>query len=328
MARHKHNAQGVCKGCGCSFSYYLAQSIKPHDYCSLACSNRYRKPTPIGICPVCGSTYQQISFGTKHKRKQTCSQACARQISFPKPRRKRKEEAPKITQSRKVLEWYESHDDYLRAFYPFMGSNWCAQKMGITPSRVQSRASKLGLRLTPDAKYAIVHMAAKRYMSGPGNPMKNPDVVQKVSDAIDRTGQRERIRKTLTEGKSRILRSNPSKVQYRLKELLESNNLFFEHEYVVKDKFIVDFAFPTRRVIVQVDGCYWHGHDCKVKALTERQAKQQKRDHAQDKYLTTCSWLVLRFWECEIYKNPRGVLRKIKQALDKSLYSIQQRQFP
>jgi very-short-patch-repair endonuclease len=73
--------------------------------------------------------------------------------------------------------------------------------------------------------------------------------------------------------------------------------LDYEHQAIIKDKFVVDFRLGN--IILQCDGDYWHGHK-RFEPLTERQLKQQKRDAAQDKYLQACGYTVIRVWECDM----------------------------
>lgn len=70
-----------------------------------------------------------------------------------------------------------------------------------------------------------------------------------------------------------------------------------------------DFVFPKRRVAVFVDGCFWHGHDCRnthPKQNEEFWSTKQQRNKAHDKAVTEeferRGWNVIRIWECELKK--------------------------
>jgi DNA mismatch endonuclease (patch repair protein) len=65
-----------------------------------------------------------------------------------------------------------------------------------------------------------------------------------------------------------------------------------------------DIVFPRERVAVFMDGCFWHGCECKQSApranaeyWSERIAYNQARDRRNDSALTTAGWTVLRVWE-------------------------------
>ncbi|MEQ1890156.1 MAG: very short patch repair endonuclease [Alphaproteobacteria bacterium] len=70
-----------------------------------------------------------------------------------------------------------------------------------------------------------------------------------------------------------------------------------------------DLVFPSRRKIIFVHGCFWHGHDCHRGAripVTNRDYWRAKieRNRARDikarSALSNAGWDVLTIWECKI----------------------------
>lgn len=84
-----------------------------------------------------------------------------------------------------------------------------------------------------------------------------------------------------------------------------------------------DFVFMEQRVAVFVDGCFWHGHDCRntvPKNNSEYWDKKRARNMQHDKEITASfesrGWTVLRIWECELKKNNLlTTVAKIKRIL-------------
>ena len=82
-----------------------------------------------------------------------------------------------------------------------------------------------------------------------------------------------------------------------------------------------DFVFPKEKVIVFVDGCFWHGHTClkprdslKKGFWKEKIERNQARDKKVNKALRKDGWKVVRVWECEIEKNKYS--RKLNRIKD------------
>lgn len=81
-----------------------------------------------------------------------------------------------------------------------------------------------------------------------------------------------------------------------------------------------DFVFPKQRIAVFVDGCFWHGHDCRNTRPSDNQSywkKKRERNVERDKATTAQfearGWTVLRIWECELKKkNREQLLQKIQ----------------
>lgn len=69
-----------------------------------------------------------------------------------------------------------------------------------------------------------------------------------------------------------------------------------------------DIVFPRYRAVIQVNGCFWHGHDCHLfKMPTSRQefwsekiAANRQRDRRTDQALSEAGWRVLTVWECSL----------------------------
>ncbi len=70
-----------------------------------------------------------------------------------------------------------------------------------------------------------------------------------------------------------------------------------------------DIVFASRRAVVFVHGCFWHGHDCPRGARAPKanadywQAKisrNRARDIRTEATLTALGWRVVTVWECEL----------------------------
>jgi DNA mismatch endonuclease (patch repair protein) len=82
-----------------------------------------------------------------------------------------------------------------------------------------------------------------------------------------------------------------------------------------------DFSFRKQRVVIFVDGCFWHrcprhsnlpanNADFWLKKLTGN----QERDRVVSKELRSRGWRVVRLWEHE-FRQPRRVVARIRSAL-------------
>jgi len=76
-----------------------------------------------------------------------------------------------------------------------------------------------------------------------------------------------------------------------------------------------DFIFPHKKIAIFVDGCFWHGHNCRnVKPIQNKIywknkiERNKKRDRQVNKLLRLKRWKVLRFWECQL--NHQGLIDK------------------
>ena len=84
-----------------------------------------------------------------------------------------------------------------------------------------------------------------------------------------------------------------------------------------------DFAFPGDRLLIFVDGCFWHG--CSVHGqipASNRQfwatklAKNRARDRLVNRTLKSKGWRVLRIWQHEM-KSPERAIKRILRVLER-----------
>lgn len=105
-------------------------------------------------------------------------------------------------------------------------------------------------------------------------------------------------------------KNNKSTEQKLIRFFSENNITGWRRNYPVKGR--PDFVFVKERVAIFVDGCFWHGHDCrntKPAANVEYWKKKRERNICRDKEVTAMferrGWKVIRIWECELKKKNR-----------------------
>lgn len=111
---------------------------------------------------------------------------------------------------------------------------------------------------------------------------------------------KDKIRKGVIEHLTKRQLKQDTGIELKMKAILESRNILFQHPYKFNDKFLCDFSLPEYKIIIECDGDYWHNRE-----------DIKKRDYAKNQYITTCNWTILRFWEHEINGNLDHCLNKI-----------------
>lgn len=112
----------------------------------------------------------------------------------------------------------------------------------------------------------------------------------------------------------RIKSKRNKSTELRLITIFKENGITgWRRNYQVKGH--PDFVFLGQRVAVFVDGCFWHGHDCRnttPKQNAEYWQNKIMRNKEHDSKITALfqkrGWHVLRIWECELKKSNRDRL--------------------
>lgn len=115
----------------------------------------------------------------------------------------------------------------------------------------------------------------------------------------------------------RKVKSNRNKsTELKLIKIFKENNITgWRRNFKLFGK--PDFVFPKKRVALFLDGCFWHGHDCrntKPKQNADYWSEKIERNKNRDKkvvdILTDKNWVVIRIWECDL-TDPSQVLRTL-----------------
>ena len=91
-----------------------------------------------------------------------------------------------------------------------------------------------------------------------------------------------------------------------------------------------DIVFGSRRKVIFVHGCFWHGHSCKrgsrvpktnAAYWTAKIARNVERHAGQLSALAAAGWVSLTLWECELVDTD-SVAEHLKAFLDSNSSSV------
>ncbi|MBO5003062.1 very short patch repair endonuclease [Methanocorpusculaceae archaeon] len=121
---------------------------------------------------------------------------------------------------------------------------------------------------------------------------------------------------------SRIRGKNTSPELKLRKMLWESGIRGYRVHYKLPGK--PDIVFTRKKVVVFVDGCFWHKcpvcfrpPETNAEFWNDKLQKNVERDLKVTKELEDLGWTVLRFWEHEVKKTPEDVVARILLALNR-----------
>jgi DNA mismatch endonuclease, patch repair protein len=83
-----------------------------------------------------------------------------------------------------------------------------------------------------------------------------------------------------------------------------------------------DFTFRRQRVVIFVDGCFWHRCPvCNWKPLSNTEywipklERNVEKDLAADRALKRSGWRVIRIWEHDLKQKPESVANRLRRAI-------------
>jgi very-short-patch-repair endonuclease len=145
---------------------------------------------------------------------------------------------------------------------------------------------------------------------------KDPVRREKISKALTGKPKSEAHRKimleTLARNRKEILKGNPSKLEFAFADMLIGLGIDFVHQYEVEG-FNYDFYIPSKNILIEVDGDYWHAHPDKYVELNNMQKKNKGLDKLKTKHAADRSYQLLRFWERDITSNRFEVIANLME---------------
>jgi DNA mismatch endonuclease (patch repair protein) len=117
------------------------------------------------------------------------------------------------------------------------------------------------------------------------------------------------------------VRQRDTRAEMRLRRSLHARGLRFRVQLPLPDggRRRADVVFPRARVVVFVDGCFWHGcptHATWPKANAdfwrEKIETNRRRDRDTDRRLGSLGWCVIRVWE---HEDPETAASKIEAVV-------------
>jgi len=117
-----------------------------------------------------------------------------------------------------------------------------------------------------------------------------------------------------------MIRMRDTKPEILLRKMLWSKGFRYRLHYKIIGK--PDITFPSKRIAIFVDGCFWHGckkHFKVPKTNTIFWKNKIKNNLERDKFVTedliSKDWKVIRIWEHELLENPEKVLKNLLNFL-------------
>lgn len=135
-------------------------------------------------------------------------------------------------------------------------------------------------------------------------------VVQKRIDTIKRNGgfkqsDYQKKKASIAVKKARKLQIFPIKdtaIEVKMQNYLKQLGVeFYTHQWIdIEHGYQCDILIPSKKLVIECDGDYWHGYWSYGNNLSKDQKEQRKEDLIRTNEMRDKGYKVLRFWETEI----------------------------
>lgn len=108
-----------------------------------------------------------------------------------------------------------------------------------------------------------------------------------------------------------------SKLEERFaKNFLDKLGINYIRQFEAKDiKRFYDFYLPDQRVLIEVDGDYYHSYGKVYEEMSPMQKRNARVDKLKNMWALMKGIPILRIWEHDINDNPEKVMKLLKETL-------------
>lgn len=109
-----------------------------------------------------------------------------------------------------------------------------------------------------------------------------------------------------------------SKLEERFaRDILDKLGVEYVYQFEAKSigRFY-DFAIISHRILIEVDGDYYHAKGLDYKDMSPMQKHNHRVDEYKNTWANLNSWKLIRIWEEDINKHPDKVLASLKGVID------------
>lgn len=119
------------------------------------------------------------------------------------------------------------------------------------------------------------------------------------------------------------IRGKNTRPELMLRKRMFAAGLRYRLDYRI-GRYRADIAFPTKKVAIMVDGCFWH---CCPKCFRmprsnvgywrKKFRENRARDRRAGRMLVKNGWKLMRFWEHFIKERPNDVIAAVVRLREK-----------
>ena len=100
------------------------------------------------------------------------------------------------------------------------------------------------------------------------------------------------------------------------KEFLEKLGIRYEEQFEAKDiKRFYDFFLNDYRVLIEIDGDFYHGYGKIYEEKSPMQKRNARVDEIKNEWAALHGYPLIRIWEHDINENPQKVLDMLRERL-------------
>lgn len=127
----------------------------------------------------------------------------------------------------------------------------------------------------------------------------------------------ELIKKNIERSKKKKQEYGTSKLEKKFaKEFLDKLGVKYQYQFLAADiKRYYDFYLPEQRILIEVDGSYYHSYGKVYEEMSPMQKHNARVDQIKNEWAAMHGIPLIRIWEHDINNNPSFVMDLLREEI-------------
>lgn len=155
---------------------------------------------------------------------------------------------------------------------------------------------------------------AKKKNKAQSSASKTASILKKIKRSLRKKPRTQAQKDAYLSGMAKSMDKNPTAPEIHFSNILIELNVEFETQKIVGGK-IYDFFVPSKNMLIEADGNYFHAKDVHLFEMNAMQKKSVNNDKKKDVIARANGFLIERVWESDLKDNYEEVKLRFSELL-------------
>lgn len=138
--------------------------------------------------------------------------------------------------------------------------------------------------------------------------------LRKKIKSAKKNNYKKRVSNNMLKNVRKKNKNHKTDIELEVDNILKELNVEYSFQKAIS-RCHVDFFIPPK-LVIEVNGCYWHGHTACQKEISKKQLRWRAKDANRYKFLRNAGYELILIWGCQLKKKKKDYIKKITEYIN------------